>query len=94
MQYEPLLCGVIIMKIRVEILKSDDENPNNEEYYGYFEDVKCMIEASLTKYAKNGILPSVNDEIVGEHKDNTITMYKVFSKTFYEDEILIFVEWF
>ena len=82
------------MNIELEILKTDNGNPNNAEYYGYFYEVKEGMERSLVKYAKHGILPSVDDVIVGTHADESMTEYKVFSKTFYDDRLLIFVEWF
>ena len=76
------------MKIELDII-SVDENPNDKEYFGYFYEEKEGMEHSLTKFAMIGILPNIGDEIT---TDGGVD-YKVLSKTFLNDKILILVEW-
>lgn len=73
---------------------SHEENPNDEQCCKEFENLRDDIEKNINEYALKGILPYVDDDIVGHHKDKSVSFYKVISRTFYKNEILILVDWY
>ena len=81
------------MKIRIELLMTSDGSPHNRPNEIHFENDKEYLEGFISNYAECGILPRINESIHGIHTDGGIAEYKVISVNYFDDEILIFLNW-